>query len=522
MSSIPTPATDFVHVDDAVLELIIDNVPIDTLVQMARDAARLQDVRVLSAMVRRGWFCFEACTRDMPQTGLYSDEEFPLVAAWACVIEGATLPQRTGHGSVTIDGRRLACIEAFEDAFLVMLQEFMASHDQWEAAVGGQLHEDSPFEAGVLDDRYRVTLVVLLAAAIAMDHERAVQTLLPAVSTLVDCLALRSNAIGLPLDWPVVLNFHGRNEGMRLRLSPLAMAIEFAPPRVMALLARHGIDVFDSVASLANGDGSTLIQASGLFLVSKDILGTTPEMLQAMVARAQARYQAHETIPFLGELCLRVVGEHDPDVLRWRECIMALELYRHDLGAVARKAFLDGDEAFLRAMRSELPSFVAADQIAQHEQAAADHPVLVQWFRQAHLDRTGKEQMLANVLSWLHEDGAWPVIERARSRHPVSLRWPASNQGGELLTQPGDRLIDLAAQGCMDKVLLRMLELGCDPVAPNDRGLTVPQVLEALLARAEQHGSPACLELRTTASMLRAWMARDQAHQALGDAPDAS
>lgn len=224
-------------------DAVIPTLPMEVRVQIARSAARRQDMAVLKSLSRLGAFSFSVVAQDMRLPShsevRFADLEIPIVAALACVIEGAAFakvsvdrnPMKTNQSrpwQAELDRsimpgrvpRELTVGDDFRLFFAHEVRRFLGSFDTWRA------QQNTVTPNGGLIGRFRITLQPLLAAAIAMDDAPTTRVILEH-PFFFDISELKPTILGLPADQ----RYHDVNStvgrSFEMKLKPWVLGYEF-------------------------------------------------------------------------------------------------------------------------------------------------------------------------------------------------------------------------------------------------------------------------------------------------------
>lgn len=216
----PNPAADWIQ--DAMHKL-----PSEAVVEIARSAARRQDLTVLQAMANAGAFNFLEDERKLAwHEAHYADDEIPLVAALACFIEGAqtTAPPEEVALSDSFIGtypRVLTVSPEFRRFYAEQVKRFMNSFQSWIDGIDANVWPD------VMDaqkKKVRATLCVLMAGSYAMDDEKLCM-LISSSPFFMNIAVLRLNILGHS---PSGDFFHDKNSSRVGLLYPVVLAHVFS------------------------------------------------------------------------------------------------------------------------------------------------------------------------------------------------------------------------------------------------------------------------------------------------------
>lgn len=228
----PNPAADWIQ--DAMTKL-----PSDVLVEMARSAARRQDLTVLQAMANAGAFRFVEDNRPAAWSEAhYADEEIPMVAALACFIDGAQSGTPTDEiamntSLVGLYPRRLETTPEFELFYAEQVKRFLASFSTWKEELDANVWPDV---LGAQTKKFRATACVLLAGAYALGN-RKLCTHITAHQDFLNIAVLRPNILGHPPSSEFTLS----NSSKAGFIYPVALAYEFSHfEAAHAVSAFHG------------------------------------------------------------------------------------------------------------------------------------------------------------------------------------------------------------------------------------------------------------------------------------------
>lgn len=516
MSLTRRSADDFSGMDTRTLKELIGTCPEPVLIGIAREAARTQDLRVLGIMTEAGCFEFDPQKIESNRRrGWFADDEYPLVAAWANVLDGAEpmvfhegpfrenfeadKPFKDGIRSA----RRLKVSDPFKEAFRAVAEEFVSAHMAHGRAIAGT--------GGVGSSSHRVnqsacsTMAALGAAACAMNDAKSAGILAHGLWALSmvdpvagDVVRLRPTILGFAPDQTmarsVASNPSSSQVDCTVRLSPWCLAHEFEAPDALNAI-RNVLPDFDPLANSVDlwlsKDHQSKVRLGTPILWSQGWMGSSPaNWRRALEGDRSEALEAEDR----GCLALMFSAALRPSSkAEWLEAALDSRMHTFDMRQSLGSIFSQGRGDVLDRVRTDFPW----GDDAQHGH------VFFALAARARLRNKGCPPLMSTVVKWAIEEGRWDALMAARK--------PERNQLGA----PKQSIIEsMAHHGLVEPVLL-MLEHGYDPRSLNDKG---QNLADAIYVRTDKpNPSKQFLARQEIIGIARSWAARLSAQEAIAD-----
>lgn len=497
-ASQPSAVSGFANVDDALLETMVASLPPAMLVPMAREAARLQDLRVLGALSKAGLFGYDPASIEAHRyPPLFAACELPFVAAWANVLGGAEVAKTD-----TLPGfarpRELQVGQPFRQAFRDMLLGF---REAVMAAGQEGLEEPQPV---------RDTLLALCAAACAMNDTRAVRM---ALSTLREVYHITNERLVMDTAqlFPSILG-RSRDAVLQVALTPetkaekpflvapWALCFEFDVPEALQVVRElRAMDPFHDCAEILMSlrDGHRR-EVSAVELVQQGRLGSTPENWRRMLPENE------DATSWCRDAAAHLLSSAVSKGGVWLDAAVEGRLHKLNLHAFVTSAITRGRLPALERIREDFPWTPPKG----HD---PDDHVLFHTGQRARLKSAREAGVLTTLLCWGVEDGHREHLLNLDRSHRVD---------GHVRRQS---LVEyLGSFGHVDAVMF-LLNQGFDPTRPNAHGQTLPQYLEAQVHQMTEGKDNKLVEkdridnVRSLIDLIRVWNSGLEARRVLDD-----
>lgn len=510
---------DFDALDEHAVEAIARSVPMAMRVEMAKSAARDQDMRVLKAMTAAGCFDFSPDMLKVDYTKSnrhisYARHEIPIIAAWACILENtspASKPkEHRDGGSGGADQRPPRTFiepvtEEFKTAFRAMIGKFANDALDHMAEVAKDKRADR------LDMSLFDTFLSLGAAACAMNDSASVTEAVGSLAWMSKFgssndvpshARLTPNVLGFDPDLTRKVKFgreHDMHRSYPVRVSPWTLALEFDAQDALAALANHvhaKTLATEAAQYMIEKNEGRPISAPELF--AEGWVGASADAWRQMMKGIDSTHTSPAVREAVSALTASAIKGKSGNP--WLSAVFETGMQKFDpTGAVKTCMESKDGEALIQKLRSDIPW--------ERESAEEGHILFDVAVRARLYRRFSGTEVLNSLLHIAKEDGHWESLLRAVK--------PAKNKlGGD-----SDTVFEnLAHHGCTEGYLT-MLELGFDPRQPGPSG---ESALQRIQTRSEpvdglENKGSAFANNNNALQVIRSWQARTAAHEALGE-----